>query len=132
MEIYIGNIPKGARPTELKKLIKETLRANVFEGMYERMAHMGRLEKGVTVAIHNARRNNSRKKRTYRYGRVNIESNNMARVIMDNMTGTSLRGKALKAREFIERKEDRDRRGSGDASTWRDSEDRRIVDRRQH
>ena len=56
----------------------------------------------------------------------------MARVIMDNMDGVSLRGKAIKAREFVDRQPSRDRRGSGDPSSWQASEDRRILDRRQH
>lgn len=127
MELYIGNIPKGARPTELKKLIKDTLRDSVFSGLFKQMDTSGRLDTGIAVAIHNGSNNSAD---SYRYGRVSIDSNNLARLVLDNINGANLRGETLNAREIINRNAERDRRNSHD-NELADAE-RRMADRRRH
>ena len=51
MNIYISNLPKGARSAELKKLVKESIRELVFSGVYNRASNLGRLDDGVQVKI---------------------------------------------------------------------------------
>ena len=51
MEIYIGNIPKGTRPTELKKLLKESVKASVFTRMYEQAVALGRFDNDIEINI---------------------------------------------------------------------------------
>ena len=47
MDIYIGNIPKGTRPTELKKLLKDSVKASVFSRMFEQAVALGRFDSDV-------------------------------------------------------------------------------------
>lgn len=129
MELYIGNIPKGARPTELKKLIKDTLRDSVFSGLFKQMDSSGKLDTGIAVAIHNGKNGTED---SYRYGRVSIDSSNLARLVLDNINGANLRGETLSAREIIARNTGRDRRNTGDADGWEADTERRSAERRRH
>lgn len=128
MDLYIGNIPKGARTSELKKLIKDTLRENVFTRLFDQLAHLGRLDKGISIAIHTTRQDAEEK---YRYGHIKIDSRNLARVVLESMGGASLRGECLSAREYVPRDHGRDRRNGGHpAQAWQ-GEERRSGDRRR-
>lgn len=130
MELYIGNIPKGARPTELKKLIKDTLRDSVFSGLFKRMDASGKLDNGIAVAIHNSKSDSAD---SYRYGRVSVDSSNLARLVLDNMNGANLRGETLHAREIIARDIERDRRNTTNAiENQMSASERRTADRRRH
>lgn len=125
MDLYIGNIPKGARTAELKKLVKDTLRENVFSGMFDRLAHLGRLDNGISIAIHSCR--DQLDAESYRYGHIKIDSRNLARVVLENIGSASLRGESLSVREYVERDNSRDRRYGG--NDWQ-GEERRSTDRR--
>jgi len=127
MDLYIGNIPKGARTAELKKLVKDTLRENLFSGMFDRLDHLGRLENGITIDIHTCQDVDESER--YRYGHIKIDSSNLARVVLENIEGASLRGETLTVREYVERDNCHERRMS--ASDWQD-EERRSAERRRN
>jgi hypothetical protein len=130
MELYIGNIPKGARTSELKKLIKDTLKENVFSRLFDRLAHLGRLDGGISIAIHTTvTRHDTEDK--YRYGHIKVDSSNLARLLLENVGGASLRGEALSVREYIPRDTTRDRRcDTASAQHWQGGE-RRVAERRR-
>ena len=51
MEIYVGNIPKGTRPSELKKLLKDSVKERVFKRMYEKALELGRFDENLDIRI---------------------------------------------------------------------------------
>ena len=127
MEIYVGNIPKGTRPGELKKLIKESVKQKVFPRLFDKIVASGHLDKGVGVKILKARSGNG----PYRYGHIVIQSQGLGQLAMDVLLNAQLRGKDLSAREYFKRNRDNDRR----TPYWRDiSWDqtcRRVSERRK-
>lgn len=127
MELYISNIPKGARPAELKKLAKEQLRGRLFERMYERLTRLGRFDDELDIEIFKS----ASGRKGHRYGLVTTQSANFARIIAEALDGANLRGKQLCAREYVKRRAMQDRRHPG----WRlrhwPEANRRTSERRQ-
>jgi RNA recognition motif-containing protein len=99
MEIYIGNIPKSTRASELKKLIKDSVKKIVFKRLYERALHLGRLDEGIEIQILHT--GQFKKKR--RYGHINVTSKRLGPVVLEALQTSALRGKELQVREFIQR-----------------------------
>ena len=52
MDIYVGNIPKGTRPGEIKKLLKQAIKEKVFPRLFEKIVATGQIDKGVGIKIH--------------------------------------------------------------------------------
>lgn len=129
MEIYVSNIPKGTRVSEIKKLLRDTLRENIFRGLFDRMVSLGRFESGVSVDI--VKQTSKSGDGEYRYGRIVIKSDRLARVAMDLLEGSELRGNTLGTRPYAKRSGVNDRR----RADWRSIEwkhtHRRLVERRQ-
>ena len=69
MDIYVGNLPKGTRPAEIKKLIKESFRGHIFQGLYNRILNLGRFDRDMAVNIHK-----KPGRRGYRYGKIHFNS----------------------------------------------------------
>lgn len=108
MEIYIGNIPKGTRPGELKKIIKEAVKQKVFPRLFEKIDKSGQLDKGVGIKIHKAKSTDG----PYRYGHIVVNSSGLGKLTLDSLIDAEIRGKHLMAREFVERNTDNDRRSA--------------------
>jgi hypothetical protein len=106
MEIYVGNIPKGTRPGELRKIIKNAIKGKVFPRLFEKIVASGQIDKGVGVKIHKAKNSNGE----YRYGHVVVHSSGLGKLAMDSLLHAQLRGNCLSAREYITRNRDNDRR----------------------
>lgn len=127
MEIYIGNIPKGTRPAEIRKLLKDTVKQRVFQRLFEKMVSRGHLDEGVDVEIVKGKSNNG----AYRFGRVIIDSAPLAYLMMESPIEANLRGTDLEVREFVKRDSINDRR----SPNWGDLEweqpCRRVADRRK-
>ena len=128
MEIYIGNIPKGTRPTELKKLLKESVKASVFTRMYEQAVALGRFDNDIEINI--IKRKRFKKHGYYRYGHVIINSDRIAPVALEAMQDSKIRGTRLEVREFVKRKPENDRRATDwEAKPW-NRRQRRKAERR--
>jgi len=129
MEIYIGNIPKGTRPSELKKLLKESVKERVFKRMFEKALALGRFDDDLEVSI--VKRKRFGKRGYYRFGQISIESNRIAPVALDSLKDSQIRGNRLDIRQFVERNPINDRR----ASNWEDQpwkgKSRRKGERRE-
>lgn len=129
MDIYIGNIPKGTRPAELKKLLKESVRESVFTRVFDQILASGRFDENVDVDI--VKRKRFRKHGYYRYGHVIIRSDRIAPVALEALKHQKIRGSEIEVRVFTERNPENDRR----APDWREKpwsrKSRRKGERRQ-
>lgn len=114
MEIYVGNIPKGTRPSELKKLLKDSVKERVFKRMYEKALELGRFDENLDIKIVKQKRFG--KHGYYRFGQISIESNRIAPVALESLKNSQIRGNDLDIREFVERNPANDRR----AANWRE------------
>jgi len=128
MEIYIGNIPKGTRPTELKKLLKESVKASVFSRMYEQAVALGRFDNDIEINI--IKRKRFKKHGYYRFGHVVINSDRIAPVALEALQDSKIRGTKLEVREFVERNGTNDRRATDWESKPWNRRQRRKADRR--
>ena len=129
MDIYIGNLPKGTRPAELTKLLKNSIKDSVFERVYLQAEALGRLDNNVDVKIIKCKK--FKKHGYYRYGHINIKSQRIAPVALEAMEHTEIRGCKLEVREFIERDPANDRRKPGwETLSW-NKRQRRKADRRK-
>jgi RNA recognition motif-containing protein len=128
MDIYIGNIPKGTRPGEIKKLIKKSIKNKVFPRLFEKIVATGQIDKGVGIKIHKTKTVNGE----YNYGHVVVQSSGIGRLAIDSLVNAQLRGNCLNAREFVPRDQNNDRR----AVNWRelpwDEHCRRQKERRKN
>ncbi|WP_455375203.1 hypothetical protein [Kaarinaea lacus] len=129
MEIYIGNIPKGTRPTELKKLLKDSVKASVFSRMYEQAVALGRFDNDIEINI--VKRKRFKKHGYYRYGHLIINSDRIAPVALEALQDSKIRGSKLEVREFVQRNSDNDRRASDWESKPWNRRQRRKTDRRE-
>ena len=127
---YIGNIPKGTRPTELKKLLKDSVKASVFSRMYEQAVALGRFDKDIDIDI--VKRKRFKKHGYYRYGHIIIKSDRIAPVALEAMQNSKIRGSKLEVREFILRKPTNDRRAEDWESKPWNRRQRRKAERRQN
>jgi hypothetical protein len=129
MDIYIGNIPKGTRPAELKKLLKDSVRESVFTRLFDQMLASGRFDDNVEVDI--VKRKRFRKHGYYRYGHITIRSDRIAPVALDALKDSKIRGSELEVRAFSQRDPENDRR----SPDWRDKlwnrKSRRKGERRE-
>lgn len=130
MDIYIGNIPKGTRPTELKKLLKDSVKASVFSRMYEQAVALGRFDNDIDIDI--VKRKRFKKHGYYRYGHIIIKSDRIAPVALEAMQNSKIRGSKLEVREFIQRKPTNDRRAEDWESKPWNRRQRRKAERRQN
>jgi RNA recognition motif-containing protein len=112
MDIYVGNVPKGTRPGEIKKLIKKAIKNKVFPRLFEKIVATGRIDKGVGVKIHKNKTTNGE----YNYGHIVVHSSGIGRLTIDSLVNAELRGCCLIAREFVIRDKNNDRR----APNWRE------------
>ena len=129
MEIYIGNIPKGTRPTELKKLLKDSVKASVFSRMYEQAVALGRFDNDIEINI--VKRKRFKKHGYYRYGHLIINSDRIAPVALEALQDSKIRGSKLEVREFVQRNSANDRRASDWESKPWNRRQRRKTDRRE-
>lgn len=128
VEIYIGNIPKGTRPGELKKIIKEAVKQKVFPRLFEKIVNSGQLDKGVGIKIHKAKSTDG----SYRYGHIVVNSTGLGKLTLDSLVNAEIRGIHLKAREFVKRNTGNDRRtanwhGPSHQNCRRNKERRRNI-----
>lgn len=130
MDIYIGNIPKGTRPTEIRKLLKDSVKANVFSRMYEHAVSLGRFDDDIEINIFKRKR--FKKHGYYRYGHVVINSDRIAPVALEALQDSKIRGTKLEIREFVERNAENDRRAPDWESRPWDRRQRRKKERRQN
>ena len=129
MDIYIGNIPKGTRPTEIKKLLKDSVKASVFSRMFEQAVALGRFDNDIEVNI--VKRKRFKKHGYYRYGHVIINSDRIAPVALEAMQDSKIRGSKLEVREFVERNSGNDRRATDWESKPWNRRQRRKKERRE-
>jgi len=125
MEIYMGNIPKGTRPSEIRKLVKESFRGHIFDKIYDRMISLGRFEQGMAVNIKKIHSRGGG-----RYGRIRFYSQRMGEVALEILRGSEIRGAGISVRPYIQRKTVNDRRQHS-TSNWNGAE-RRKKERRRH
>lgn len=128
MNIYVGNIPKGTRPAELSKLVKDSVKTRVFTRLYEQALALGRFD---DMEIKITKRKRQGKRGYYRFGQITIPSARIAPVALESLNNSEIRGAKLEVREFIERNADNDRR----VPNWRDlpwnGKSRRKRERRE-
>jgi len=128
MDIYVGNIPKGTRPSELKKLIKKAIKNKVFPRLFEKIVATGQIDKGVGIKIHKNKTTNGE----FNYCHIVVESSGIGKLAIDSLLNAQLRGSCLNAREFVSRDQNNDRR----AVDWREKpwkkRCRRQNERRQN
>ena len=130
MEIYIGNIPKGTRAAELRRLLKDSVKDSVFKRLFEKAVDLGRFDKGIEVDIHQFKR---QRRKNYRYGHINISSDRIAEVALDALQKHGkIRGKPLEVRPFVERNDANDRRSGDTPNTWTKKSRRKQDRRRKH
>ena len=108
MHIYVGNIPKGTRPAEIKKLLRESCKEHVFSKLYEHMINQGTFEEGIDIDI--LRFKPHEDDEDYRYGHLNIAAQGLAQVAIEALDGCELRGSAISVRPYTLRKPHNDRR----------------------
>ena len=127
MEIYVGNVPKGTRPGELKKLIKSAIKDKVFPRMFDKIVSSGQIDKGVGIKIRKAKTSDGE----YRYGHIVVHSSGLGKLTLDSLLNAELRGECLSAREFVTRNSDNDRR----TAVWHEPPEnmdcRRVKERRR-
>ena len=127
MDIYVGNIPKGTRPAELRKLLKDSVKKCLFRRVFNKVLSLGRLDNDVGIDICTQKKGDA----NYRYGLVSIQSDRLAQVAFDSIDGTAIRGERLYIRKFASRSHRNDRR----ADNWRElpwhRTERRSIDRRK-
>lgn len=127
MEIYIGNVPKGTRPGEIRKLIKNAIKDKVFPRLFEKLIATGQIDKGMGVKIRKTKNTNGE----YRYGHVVVDSSGLGKLTMDLLSNAQLQGNNLNAREFTLRNRDNDRR----VADWQEPPShftcRRVKERRK-
>ena len=128
MDIYIGNIPKGTKPSELKKLLKERIKDCVFRRVYEQAAALGRFDKNIKIQIRKQKFLNRRG--YYRFGHMNFLSDRIGQVALDSLDNAVIRGETITARKFVERDHANDRRSSLSEDTRKYSDSRRRKERR--
>ena len=128
MDIYVGNLPKGTRPAEIKKLIKESFRGHIFQGLYNRILNLGRFDRDMAVNIHK-----KSGRRGYRYGKIHFNSDRMGLLALDILEGSRIRGMGLAVRAYAERTRDSERRvDTQTAAQWSGPERRKRKERRRH
>jgi len=130
MEIYIGNIPKGTRPAEIKKLLKESIRPNIFQRLYDKIVSLGRLDNDVDIEIYTSKDKTRRK--SYRYGQITIKSHRMGPVALEALHNTSIRGSVLNVRKLVVRKSANERRTTSSSDIPWTGKSRRKKERRKH
>lgn len=123
MEIYIGNIPKGTRPSEVRKLIKDSVRNRIFDKLFDRIRDLGRLDDGIGIEILTQDSNQNR------YGRLIVTSNRLAQLTLNSLKQAKIRGQKLEVRPFVERDPDNDRRTN--LESW-NKQCRRALERRKN
>lgn len=122
MEIYIGNIPKGTRPSEVRKLIKDSVRNRIFDKMFTRIRDLGRLDDGIGIEILTLESNKNR------YGRLVVTSHRLGELTLTSLKQAKIRGQKLVVRPFVQRDAGNDRRKLDD----RNRQCRRILERRKN
>lgn len=128
MEIYVGNVPKGTRPGELRKIIKNALKEKVFPRLFDKIVASGQIDKGVGVKIRKTKTTNGE----YSYGHIVVHSHGLGKLAMDSLIDAQLRGKNLNAREFITRRQSNDRRTAKNCNQPGDLICRRKKERRRN
>ena len=129
MEIYIGNIPKGTRPSELKKLLKDSVKERVFKRMFEKALELGRFDDDLEINI--IKRKRFGKRGYYRFGQMSVQSNRIAPVALESMKNSQIRGNQLEIRQFVDRNPDNDRRSDNwPEQPWK-GKSRRKGERRE-
>jgi len=127
MDIYVGNIPKGTRPAELRKLLKDSVKKCLFRRVFNKVLSLGRLDNDVGIDICTHKRGDA----NYRYGHVSIQSDRLAQVAFDSIDGSAIRGESLHIRKFTSRIPQNDRR----TDHWHElpwlKTERRTADRRK-
>jgi hypothetical protein len=128
MEIYVGNVPKGTRPGEIRKIIKNAIKDKVFPRMFEKIVASGQIDKGVGVKIRKAKTQNG----DYCYGHIVVHSSGLGKLAMDSLLNAQVRGSCLSAREFVAREDSNDRR----VAVWHEPPEniacRRAKERRRN
>ena len=129
MDIYIGNIPKGTRPSELKELLKDSVKERVFKRMFEKAVKLGRFDDDLDIKI--VKRKRFGKRTYYRYGQISVQSNRIAPLALDSLKNAQIRGNLLEVREFVDRNPENERR----STNWRElpwkGKSRRKAERRE-
>jgi hypothetical protein len=127
MEIFVGNIPKGTRPAEIRRLIKDAVKEKVFQRLYDKMHSLGRFDDGVDIEIVKQKGRNG----AGRYCYLVIRSEALARLTLDALNNAEIRGKNLNTRKYVNRDPKKDRR----APNWRElpweGKCRRVSERRK-
>lgn len=128
MEIFVGNLPKQASADDLQKLVKTTLQKSLFQKVFNVLVTKGSLDR------HNASFKVIQKESfgvVSNYGHVDIQSDKLARCVIDALNRIRYQGQPLVAREYVHRAYINDRRNLD----WREqpwsNEERRLVERRR-
>lgn len=124
MEIYIGNIPKGTRPSEVRKLIKDSVKGIIFNRLFDRIRDLGHLDDGIGIEILNP----NNKKSKHRYGHLVVTSHRLGQLTLNALKRAKIRGQALEVRPYIPRDSSNDRRLK--PHSW-DKQCRRTLERRK-
>ncbi|MDH5326714.1 MAG: hypothetical protein OEZ68_10140 [Gammaproteobacteria bacterium] len=126
MEIYIGNIPKGTRPAEVRKLIKDSVKGCIFNKLFDRIRDLGHLDDGIGIEIVPNDKPQDRSKP--RYGRLVVSSHRLAQLTLNSLKSAQIRGQSLEVRPFFNRDPENDRRLK---LQNRPKTCRRVTERRQ-
>ncbi|NOZ52433.1 MAG: RNA-binding protein [Gammaproteobacteria bacterium] len=130
MEIYIGNIPKGTRPSEIKKLLKDSIQPSIFQRLFDKIVALGQLDNDIEIEIHTNK--NKPQHKPYHYGQMKIKSDRIGPVALEALHNTSIRGSVLKVRKFVARNTTNDRRATSLTNIPEAGNSRRQTERRKH
>ena len=127
MEIFIGNLPEHVDEEDVQKLVKNILEQNLFRKLFNSLMSKGDLDKRnasyrvIKKESHGIVKN---------FAHVGIQSEKLAKCIIDSVGRIRYRGQSLVAREYKHRAYINDRR---DVS-WREcpwsNDERRLFERR--
>ena len=127
MEIYIGNLPDQLNPKDLRKIVRYVLLPSSFSGLIGHLFKKnGKLGNTRFEVVEDA--NGSR---SVRYAYADIQPDIIARRVIQRLDHLTFNGASLRAREFIKRNLQNDRRKKTVKNLYSvDVYNRRIADRR--
>ncbi len=127
MEIFIGNLPGDINALDLKVLLNNTLRNNVFNKVYDKLISKGLLDKANSSFRICEKESQGH---VSHYGYIDIRSKKIAHVAIEMLDQVNFNGCDIVVREYRHRTYINERRNM----KWREnpwcSEERRLIERR--
>lgn len=131
MEIYVGNLPKKSDANELCLLFEKSIRPKGLAALLPNVLPKSRAEKRRSVSLPRYEVVEVAGENPARYGHVVLYPESLARQVITDLRGATLRGEPVYVREFYHRAYINDRRLLGWRNRHWDTVERRTGERRQ-